>query len=277
MKHDHHHRATSNPADPWEVSTGESEAFVRRAWNAWSADGGNSQDGSGGSRRRPRLLDVGAGAGRLAAALVRAGFDVAALEPEPETAAAARARGLEVLETDVTEWTRPAPETGETPFDCILFARSLHHIPDLERALTIVRDALKPGGLVVLEEFTHDEADEPTARWYFERFDAGVREGFLRPPDDEEPLTATGLARWRSVFDHDPPLHGGQTLLDALARIIAPPVLVERAPYLYRWFEERSLVPDPARVRSVLSEEKEAVAGGILRPVGLRAVAVRPA
>jgi len=255
-----------NDLDPWEVQSGETVAFVQRVWKEF------------GTVARPlRLLDVGAGEGRAGRALADAGFEVRCIEPNPEAAVKARARGLDVVESDITAWS-PGPEKCEI----VLFGRSLHHVPAIDRALEVACAALAPGGLVVLEEFAYDAADEPTAAWIEERFHQGVHAGELERPEDDhghEPRKgATPLERWQGRFDHDPPLHKGAVLLAALERIVGKPLLVETPPYLYRWIESHSVRIRPREIRGVLAEERAAIGRQAVKPVGLRAVsAARPA
>lgn len=247
-----------NDDDPWEVQSGETVAFVRRAWNQF------------GSGDPPHLLDIGAGEGRAGRALADAGFEVRGIEPNADAAAKASARGLDVIVSDVTAWN-----PGSYRCEVALFGRSLHHVPAIDRALEVACSVLVPGGLVVLEEFAHDVADEATAAWIEERFEQGVQAGALVPPEEDHPRTGeTPLARWRERFEHDPPMHRGVALLEALERVAGRPVLVETAPYLYRWIESRSVNARPERIREVLADERAAIERRAVKPVGLRAVSI---
>jgi len=239
------HHATPRPDDPWEVSTGASVAFVVESL------GGPC-----------RLVDVGAGQGRIAAALVACGFRVTAVEPDPEAGALARARGVDVLELDAVT---AAPLPG--PFDAALFGRSLHHVADPRRALGFARASIAPGAPILLDEFCWDRADEATATWFFARWDRAEAEGRLEAREDAPGRGEGALARWRAAFLHDPPLLTGKEMLAALGGVATSP-----SPGLYRFFEQRSLSPDAAWIRALLEDEQRAIARGEVRPVGLRAI-----
>ena len=238
------HHAAPRPDDPWEVSTEASVAFVVESL------GGPC-----------RLLDVGAGQGRIAAALSARGFHVTAVEPDPEAAMLARARGVDVRELDAVT---AAPLKG--PFDAALFGRSLHHVADAGRALAFARASIAPGAPILLDEFCWDRADEATASWFFARWDRAEAEGRLEPREDEA-RNEPALARWRAAFLHDPPLLTGDAMLAALGHVPTTP-----APGLFRFFEQRSLAPDPAWIRALLEEEQRAIARGDIRAVGFRAI-----
>lgn len=97
------------------------------------------------ARRPPgRMLDVGCGAGRLAGAFRRLGWEVAGIEPSASGAEAARAGHMQVhLGTldDALPWTRAT-------FDAIIFNHSLEHIADPVAALRRAATLCRPGGLI---------------------------------------------------------------------------------------------------------------------------------
>jgi SAM-dependent methyltransferase len=124
------------------------------------------------------VCEVGAGRGALAAALVVAGYEVTALEPDPVGAAAARSRGVRVAEEGLLE------HRGG-PYDVVLFTRSLHHIEPLGGAVDRALDLLRPGGRLVLEEFARDRADRLAASFLYDTFALLYAAGLL--VDDDEP------------------------------------------------------------------------------------------
>jgi SAM-dependent methyltransferase len=99
---------------------------------------------AGASSRVPRILDVGSGTGILAVQLRDAGAEVLAVEPDPEMAAVARSKGLEVEISSFEDWDG----RGRT-FDLISFGQSFHWV-DPMRALPKIRGLLKPGGSLAL-------------------------------------------------------------------------------------------------------------------------------
>lgn len=98
-------------------------------------------------RRGSRVLDVGCGTGTLACVLSQAcSAKFVGVEPDAARAERARTRGLEVHSGYLT------PELiGQLdPFDVVLFADVLEHLPNPQSMLLLARDALVPGGAVIL-------------------------------------------------------------------------------------------------------------------------------
>lgn len=103
-----------------------------------------------------RVLDVGCGRGELTTELAVGGYDVLGIDPvAPEGDFFRRVR-VEDLE----------PEQEE-PFDAVVASFSLHHVRDLEHALGRIAELLRPGGVLVLDEFGWDLADEATLDWLY--------------------------------------------------------------------------------------------------------------
>jgi SAM-dependent methyltransferase len=101
-------------------------------------------------------LDVACGSGHNALFLAAAGFRVRALDRNPEAlaqlAAGARRLGLPV-DAEAVDLERPGAELGDAAHALIVVARYLHRplFPALRRALA-------PGGVLVYETFTVDQA-----------------------------------------------------------------------------------------------------------------------
>jgi SAM-dependent methyltransferase len=87
------------------------------------------------------LLDVGCGRGDLAASWLAGGWQVQGIEPSPDAAAVAGARGAEILGETLSSVTL-APES----LDAVVFRHSLEHVVDPRLDLSRVRAALRPGG-----------------------------------------------------------------------------------------------------------------------------------
>lgn len=90
------------------------------------------------------MLDVGAGTGIASKQLADAGADVVAVEPDPEMAAVAAAKGLTVDVATFEDW-EPAGRT----FDLVVFAQSFHWV-EPGSALTKVAGLLTDGGRLAL-------------------------------------------------------------------------------------------------------------------------------
>jgi SAM-dependent methyltransferase len=100
---------------------------------------------SGALGERPgRALDIGCGRGDLAAALLARGWRVAGVEPSERAAAIAGRRGVEVLGGTL------ATAALDESYDVVVFRHSLEHLPDPVGDLGRVREALRPGGRVVI-------------------------------------------------------------------------------------------------------------------------------
>ncbi len=96
---------------------------------------------------RRRVLDVGCGSGEISQ-FVRetCRADVVGVEPDPTRAQRAAGRGLKVhvglLSRELIH------EIG--PFDVVLFADVLEHLPDPHAMLLMSREALRAGGAVIV-------------------------------------------------------------------------------------------------------------------------------
>jgi SAM-dependent methyltransferase len=187
-----------------------------------------------------RVLEVGAGAGRLARALRATGYKVLAIDPRSEDDGDVRAVALADLD-------EPAGS-----FAAAVAVVSLHHVDPLEESCRQLGELLEPGGTLVVDEFDVGAFDLGAATWWLEQ-----RAAIGEP----QPQTAGEL-----VADHREHLHPLEQILAALEPHfeLGAPV---RGPWLHRWNLGDSL-------RAV---EEEAIARGHLRAVGARLVGRRRA
>lgn len=91
-----------------------------------------------------RVLEVGCGAGRQLATLRDSGWQTLGVEFDAGAAAAARRRGLEVIEGELRDLALPAAS-----FDAIVMAHVIEHVPNPVELLAESRRLLKPGGRLI--------------------------------------------------------------------------------------------------------------------------------
>jgi SAM-dependent methyltransferase len=105
------------------------------------------------SELRGRVLDVGMGQLPYLEALagpIRDGtLEYHGVDPEPAAIAHGRAAGLPLTLHEVGVEDLEAPPAS---FDHVVAIRSLHHLPDLERALGVLVRVLRPGGRLLVVE-----------------------------------------------------------------------------------------------------------------------------
>jgi SAM-dependent methyltransferase len=129
--------------------------------------------------RGASVLEVGCGTGLILQRIAPLAREARGIDLSPGMLAAARARGLDVLEGSATELP-----FGDATFDLVYSFKVLAHVPDIGLALREVERVLKPGGIAALEFYNpwslrylarrlvgsrrigrgHDESDIPT-RW----------------------------------------------------------------------------------------------------------------
>jgi SAM-dependent methyltransferase len=148
--------------------------------------------------RRARVLDVGCGDGALVERLAAEGFDAVGVDP---SAPAAPRLVRERIE-DVT---------GIGRFDAACAVMSLHHA-DLEPVLTSIAGLLRPGGLVLVSEFSWDAYDERAAAWV----------------EEHDPERDATVAAWQEEHEG---LHPGDRVRAALDEAFERRSLTTR-PYL---------------------------------------------
>ena len=110
---------------------------------------------------RCRILEVGCGDGRTAAALMRAGFTVVAIEADPGMAEQARERGVEVVDlAGVPLW----------PEGCALIC-SFHVLEHVSDPLTTLRlwSALASTLLIEVPNVAGPYGPRPASSWFFQR------------------------------------------------------------------------------------------------------------
>src|SRR5262245_23583449 len=238
-----------------DIPTRETLAFVREAL--------------GDSRR---LLEVGCGTGELAIALAQLGHEVIALDADDGAVGAARSLGVDAR---LAAW----PDFDDRPCDAILFTRSLHHLRPLASALARAHALLRPGGLVLVEDFAFADAGERTVAWFLAVLRKLQQSELWRP-------SAHSFARklleardapvvWHHEHEHH--LHSAAAMRAGLEARFA---LTHQAPapYLYRYL--LPVLEDGAAgselLARALADEKAMIERGAIDAVGRRFVARRP-
>jgi SAM-dependent methyltransferase len=149
---------------PYEDPANPLIALISRAIRAWQAYRGLRSFPLRALRDRPgRGVDVGCGRGDLAAALIGAGWTMTGVEPSPDAAANARARGVEVRIGTLADVALPADA-----YDAAVFQHSLEHTPDPLGDLQRLHGTLAPGGIVAITvpNFSNWQPRRLRSRWY---------------------------------------------------------------------------------------------------------------
>jgi SAM-dependent methyltransferase len=189
------------------------------------------------------ILEIGCGAGLVASELFRRGYRVTGLDADPALITQAQSRGVPAVLGSWSEFDSSAS------FDAVAFTRSLHHIHPLREAVDHARQILNPTGLLLVEEFAYDDADEATICWFVKLLHSKQAVSLINLAADQlvtELLSsADPMDAWQRNHGHG--LHSGTLMNKAIAECFA--VREARSvPYLYRY-----LIP-------VLAETPEAAA-----------------
>ena len=185
------------------------------------------------------MLELGCGQGELTTALAAAGNDVLGIDPRAPMGDRFRRIRVEDLEE-------------EDAYDAVVAVHSLHHIRDLDHALDRIVALLRPGGVLLLDEFGCDLADDATLDWLY-----GQRRALAAAGRGEAPASPVAL---REEWDAEHlGIHGFQALRSAVdAR-----------------FEERAFAWTPflhRKLGGVATEvlEQALIDAGAIRALGFR-------
>ena len=150
-----------------------------------------------------RALSVGCGSGALERDLVRRGIarSVEAFDASPVSIEIARETAIKeglggAIAYSIADFN--AAELARNAYDLVCFHQSLHHVQALEHLLFHVRRALRPGGMLYLDEFVGPSRtywNDRTIEWYralYHFFPREVRyfDEFAMPIQEEDPSEA---------------------------------------------------------------------------------------
>jgi trans-aconitate 2-methyltransferase len=159
----------------------------------------------------PSIVDLGCGPGNSTELLIERfpGAEVAGVDRSPDMLRQAKERlpRLRFTQADLAAWT---PEGHER----LIFANAVFQwVPDRDRVMRRLLDALPPGGVMAIQmpdntsEPSHEAiADVAASRDWGPALDAAVRErSALRPPADYYDLLAPAARRvdiWHAIYNH---------------------------------------------------------------------------
>jgi len=218
-----------------------------------------------------RILEVGCGAGQLAACLSKKGYSVVAIDSDRDSVAAAKRLGVDAR---MATW----PDFDDGQFDAVLFTRSLHHIQPLDGSVGHAAQMLARGGCIIVEDFDYDSVDEKTLRWFRNAIRLIEATGQLMPQARDEFLdkvlskTET-LNAWRQSHEHE--LHTAAEIEAQLEKIVAS-VIKENAPYYFRYIAVAvaSSEKRDAILQAFAEQEETLAADDWIVPLGRRFVAL---
>jgi SAM-dependent methyltransferase len=98
---------------------------------------------------KPALLDVGAGLGVFPHAMMKAGWDVTALDPDPRNES--HYRDIVCVKPVISDFLKLPAGALRRTFDVVSFNKVLEHVCDPVRMLARAADLCSAGGLVYLE------------------------------------------------------------------------------------------------------------------------------
>lgn len=232
-----------------------------------------------------RLLEVGSGRGELAKALQSTGFNVVAIDENPDAARTTKALGVETYECDFLQCANTLPDALEG-FDGIFFGRSLHHIHPLDEAIAQSEALLKPAGALIIDDFAVELIGEREVDWLFGLQEVllatGVlnrRAGFGNEHDHHHGNHEGKPTPWqmwhRHHFEHHKLSTGADLKIEITRRFQIEQEM--RVPYLYRYIAD-DLSQESNRVeiaKRVEDWERKLTAAKELETVGLRFVCRR--
>ena len=221
-------------------------------------------------RPRSDVLEVGCGKGDLAAKLQQDQHNVLAIDVSEAAITETQSKGVSAQCCNFLDLV------SNRSFDALLFTRSLHHIYPIQLAIDHAFEFLKPGGVLIIEDFDYPGMDMDTAQWLYNLaevlFAAGVIEhSELLQVKGEDPV-----AYWIGDHHHEPPLNSRTQTVDAISKSFQE-ITVETSSYLFRYFC-RDLATNSKGYEiasKIFQWEAALIDRGEIRPIGFRVTATR--
>lgn len=232
------------------------------------------------------LLEIGSGNGYLTLELARDGHKVIGLEPDGDSIelahyTAATANQCETFGTLRYDNVTLDAWQGDGAIDAVIFNRTLHHLPRLEAVLLKVRELLRPGGLLICNEFAFNNFDDEAAAWlvYFARCLRAARV-FDDSDIGSDPIEPAGSlrGRWTTLWAAEG-LHGYEDMLTAM-RSYFREISLSSDPYLFVRLANGKFFVNDADERAIVTVLKECeshyLKSSLLKPISFRFVGYRP-
>lgn len=214
-----------------------------------------------------RLLEVGAGNGEVAGQLSKKGLVVTAIDRSEESVQRAEKEGVKVIKTDLFDF-----EAAPGSFDAILFSRVLHHIEPLDQGLQKVRKLLKPGGVLLLDEFGVELMDLKSCLWFYGLKKVLAESGAFPLSKSEEEikdriLEKDSLEIWNEHFKKHNVTKSSvmKAELDKQFKLQS----AKSVPFLYRYFAERDFRKPDKLVPAVYEWETKLIREKMIHEIGL--------
>lgn len=213
------------------------------------------------------ILDVGTGDGTIARSLIERGYRVTAIDANDKLIEEAAQNGVLAEQADFLCYE------PKTRFDAVLFARSLHHIHPVEKAVAKAADVLTASGLLVVEDFGAEKFDEKTGIWFYGLKSflvaGGVEQHSRGPKLSDGRIPADMVAHWREHHFGKHSIATGEEVVREIRRRCKIDLEVW-VPHLYRYFVDDVT---PEQLATLYAWEELECVRGNFKPLGLRVIA----